>query len=145
MSSDKKPYEKIYWLVFLAAFLAAALFIFFQNESFYRDYIKIFSPPFSESAQTQPVRLIIDFSNGEKRAFEGRAAIGMTIVSALRASRDIGRFTVGIDKVGRITDIAGVKNIAGKNWDIYVNTELISDLPGHVEIEPGDKIVFKYE
>lgn len=145
MGSGKKPHEKIYWLIFLASFLAAALFIFFQNESFYRDYIKIFSPPSSETPQLKPVRLTIDFNNGEKRAFEGRAASGMTIVSALRVAQNVGRFAVAIDKGGRITDIAGVKNNAGKNWDIYVNKALISDLPGHIEIKPGDGIVFKYE
>ena len=145
MSSDKKPYDKIYWLIFLAVFLAAALVIFFQNESFYRDYVKIFSPPFSESSPSRPVRLTIDFSNGEKRAFKGRAASGMTIVSALRVSQDIGRFAVVIDKGGRITDIAGVKNSAYKKWGIYVNKAPVNDLPGHIEIVPGDKIVFKYE
>lgn len=137
--------QGLYWTIAVAVFLAAVAVIFFQNEAFYRDFLGYFSFAPSVVSQPRTARLTIDFGDGTKRAFEGQVAGGMTIISALRVSQAAGQFEAVTDNRGQVIDIAGVKNGNKKRWEVYRNGDAVAELPGHVEIRPGDKLVFRYE
>lgn len=141
-----REHNSAYWVIAGAGFLAAVAFIFFQNEAFYRDFLQYASvPPSPPAAEFRAARLTIDFGNGTKRAFEGESDNGMTILSALRLSGEAGQFESMADARGQIVSIAGVKNGSGKRWRAYRNGVAATDLPGHIEVQPGDRIVFRYE
>lgn len=145
MDSGKDNNGKIYWTVLIAFFFGALAFIFYENELFYRDYAGYFYMPLRPPSQFPPVRVTIDFPGGQKRAFEGQVASNITIIAALRAAQYAGRFEVEIDQRGRVTAINGIRNSSGRSWEVYVNKMPISDLPGHIEVGPGDKVVFEYK
>lgn len=136
--------QRFAWAAAVGAFLIAVAVIFFQNEAFYRDfqdYISLSVPP----ASPPRARLTIDFGNGQKRAFEGQANAGMTALAALRVSQAAGGFEAVTSQRGEVVRIADVANSAAKRWRIYVNGTPTADLPGHTEIQPGDRITFRYE
>lgn len=133
------------WTIFLAAFFLALGFIFFENDLFYRDFAEYFSSFAPPAPEVSPTRVTIDFGNGKRRAFEGEVERGTTAVLALRASEAAGGFHAVTDDHGRIVSIAGVKNDDGRKWRAYRNNAFVGDIPGNVEIGPGDRITFRYE
>ncbi|OHA08384.1 MAG: hypothetical protein A3B37_01620 [Candidatus Sungbacteria bacterium RIFCSPLOWO2_01_FULL_59_16] len=136
------------WVITVAVAGLAFSAIQYQREAFSRDYDRYISgltAPIPRSKPARPTRLTIDFGNGTKRAFEGEAQVGMTALSALRASQEAGTFGVRTDDRGRVLEIAGIAAGGGREWRILLNGSPIQDLPGHVEIKPGDKILFRYE
>lgn len=137
--------EFLYWAIVIAVFLAAVAAIFYENEVFYQEFLGYFSFSSPTPALFHPARVTIDFGNGKKRAFEGRVESGMTIFSALRASQDAGGFEIITDNRGRVVAVNGVKNVREKQWGLYMNGVSITTLPGNIEIQPGDRIVFRYE
>ncbi|MDP3727108.1 MAG: hypothetical protein Q8R35_00535 [bacterium] len=135
-----------YWVVAAAGFFGAVILIFIQNESFYRDFLSYSRiPPSPPAGAFHTARITIDFGNGTKRAFEGAPGDGMTILSALRLAEEAGQFSVRTDSVGNITTVAGVRNGGGKRWRAYRNAAPVSDLPGHIEVRAGDRILLAYE
>lgn len=145
MASVQSPQTRLYWILCIAAFFAAVAVIFFQNELFYRDFLSYMprapSPALSER---HTVRLTIDFGNGTKRAFVGQGS-GLTITAALRLAAASGSFAVETSPNGVITTIAAVRNDTRHQWQTYQNSTLLSDLPGRIELRPGDRILFRYE
>ncbi len=142
-----QSYQRLYWTALLMAFAAVLAVIFSEDDKFYRDFERYFSglQPSISGRATLPTRLTIDFGNGERRAFQGEVEDGMTILAALFASQTAGRFSVSTDSRGRVIDIAGIRAGGGRAWRVYLNDAPIQDLPGHTEIQPGDKILFRYE
>ncbi len=135
-----------YWVIAVGGFFGAVALIFFQNEAFYRDfteYLSVSPPP--SIRQFRSVKVTIDFGNGTKRAFEGAAGAGMTVLSALRLSGDTGQFGIKTDREGAITFIAGVPNSPAKRWRVYRNGAMAEDLPGHIGVEAGDQVTLRYE
>ena len=135
-----------YWVIVMGGFLGAVALIFFENDSFYRDFTGYFdsSPPLA-IREFRAARVTIDFGNGTKRAFEGESQAGMTILSALRLSGDVGQFKTATNERGAIVAIAGVGNAMGKRWRVYRNGAAVEDLPGHIGVEAGDRIMLRYE
>ncbi|MBI4132435.1 MAG: hypothetical protein HY474_02270 [Candidatus Sungbacteria bacterium] len=140
-----QEHRSAYWVVVLGGFLAAVALIFFQNEAFYRDFLTYLRIEPSPPAASRPARLTIDFGGGRKRAFEGQIEEGMTILAALRRSGEAGEFAVLTDARGEITAVAGIRSSAAKRWRIYRNGAAVTDLAGHVELQPGDRIEMRYE
>lgn len=138
--------DRLFWVITIAVGLAAVFMIFLANEQFYQDFQTYFSTP---AAPRRPAaygaRLTIDFNNGQTRAFAGEIEPGMTVLSALRASEIAGAFSALTDERGRVVEIAGLKNRGAARWQVYLNELPLGDLPGHIEIQTGDVIVFRYE
>lgn len=134
------------WPLVAVAFLAAVAFIFLQNESFHRDYARYVAvPPSPSIASLHFVRLTIEFEDGRRRAFEGAYGSGMSALAALRGSGEAGTFDIATNGQGQVVAIAGTLNRSGRQWRWYRNGALMSDLPGHVEVRPGDRLSFRYE
>lgn len=138
--------SRTYLAITVVAFLGAAWLVVSQYNAFVSDFARYFTfvePP--KSAPLQSVRVTIDFGNGTKRAFLGETEGGMTILSALRASGEAGRFEAATDVRGNLLAIAGIGAAGPKGWRVYLNGAGVDDFPGHVEVGPGDKIEFRYE
>src|SRR3989344_900559 len=136
-----QEHNNAYWFIVGAGFIGAVALIFFQNEAFYRDFLTYARvPPPPPVAELRSARLTIDFGNGTKRAFEGESGTDMTILSALRLSGEAGGFESMTDARGQIVSVAGVRNSGGKRWRVYRNGTVAADLPGHIDVEPGDRI-----
>ncbi|MBI2055750.1 MAG: hypothetical protein HYT42_02570 [Candidatus Sungbacteria bacterium] len=138
----------IIFVVIVLAFLIAAALIFSWNSSFNSDFQNYFSSPFSPGESSPDVRgrLVIDFGNGRKRAFEGEVRLGMTVLLALRAAEKAGNFKTVLDERGRIVDIAGVKNNSEKRWRTDLNGLPVNNGSlNKTAVSAGDKIIFRYE
>lgn len=144
MASDSTR-SRIYWMITVGAFLGAVSWIFFENESFYREFTALAPPPSLTPSSFRPVRLTLDFGDGRKRAFEGPVEEGMTIAQILRLAESAGQFQARFNERGEVIDIAGVSRSRLKRWQTYRNGERLQNLPGHIEIRPGDRVVFRYE
>lgn len=143
---DAQSYQRLYWVIALAAFLAGVAVIFVQNDAFYGEFQRYFSAlPEQPQGPGRTVRLTIDFGDGRKRAFVGTSADGMTVLAALRAAAEAGRFAVSTDARGRLADVAGYRAGGGRRWAAYRNDLPLQDLPGHVEVGPGDRVLLRYE
>lgn len=138
--------ERLYWLIVVGVFVIAVTVIFFQNDTFYRDF-QSYAPstPMPSPAEFRLARLTIDFGDGSRRAFAGPTAEGMTILSALRLSASAGRFAAVADERGTVVAIAGLRNSRIRRWQVYLNDTPAADLPGHIELAPGDRIAIRYE
>lgn len=138
---------RLYWAFTVLAFSVATALILAEQAAFDRDFQTYFStlPAPRRDSPSRPVRVTIDFGNGKKRAFEGGVETGMTIISALRASEAAGRFEARLDERGGVVRIAELERSGLKQWRVYLNSAAIQDLPGHIEIRSGDRIVFRYE
>lgn len=145
----KSSANLFYLSLVIAAFLLALVLIFSWNNSFYYDMQSYAtSPSLAPLGSVKPAglgRLLIDFGNGEKLAFEGEVRVGMTVLSALRAAESAGSFKILTDERGRVVEIDGVKNNSHRRWRALLNGSLVADPPGGTAISAGDKISFKYE
>lgn len=135
---------RLAWPLTLGAFLVAVAVIFFENEAYYRDFQRYLSIP-EMPRVLRRVRLTIDFSHGEKRAFEGTAGSGLTAVSALYAAGAAGGFESVLSSRGEVRSIAGFPNTALRRWKAYLNGAPLTDLPGHTDLKPGDRVLLRYE
>lgn len=131
--------------VVLVVFAAAVALIFAANNAFFRDYQAYFTPPSPAPPPAPVTRLVIDFGNGQKRAFLGPVEPEMTIVTALRASGIAGNFSASFNGQGRVLAIAGVQAFEPERWNVYVNGALLSTPPGEFDVRSGDRILFRYE
>ncbi len=78
--------------------------------------------------------LIIDFGNGNKRAFEGEIIENETLINALNQASKAGNFSS--------EEIILNKN---KSWHWYLNEKKIDSLAGGIILKSNDKILVKYE
>jgi len=133
------------WLILFLVFTGAIAFIFILNNSFYNDFLFYFkTDPVSYKEKSSLVRITVDFSDGRKRAFEGKVLSAITAFEALRAAQAVGGFSLNVTLAGDISDIEGVR-ADGKRWRWYLNGapegRPILDVP----VSGGDKILVKYE
>jgi len=89
--------------------------------------------------------LIIDFGDGNKRAFEGEIVENETIVDALNQSSKIGNFSYKIDEKNNLSAINNFTGDKDKAWRWYLNDKKIDDLTNRVVLKSNDKILVKYE
>lgn len=143
MARKKHP-SRLYWSITIGFTLIVVVVVFFENEAFYREFLAISARPAPAPGFTASARLTIDFGDGTKRAFEGQAD-NLTILSALRVSQQAGKFDVRTDRQGAVTAIAGVENSGLRRWQAYRNGRALDDMPGHVEVQAGDRVTFRYE
>ena len=146
--SSLPPKDRLYLALTLVAFALAVAVIFAANDAFYRDFQRTFShmPSVSHlSATANIVRVTIYFGEDRRRAFEGQASSDMTALAALRASAEAGQFELALDDRGRVVEIAGVRNRAGKIWQFDINGSPASSLPGETDLSGGERISFRYE
>ena len=78
--------------------------------------------------------LIIDFGDGNKRAFEGEIVENETLIDALNQASKAGNFSS--------EEIILNKN---NSWHWYLNNKKIESLAGGVILKSNDKILVKYE
>lgn len=146
--SDPQQRHTARWAALGAGLIALAALLSFARLPLHLDFLKYAAPQSGEQPERQSgnsARLNIDFGNGKIRAFKGEVETGMTIISALRIAGEIGRFDAVTDERGWVVDIDGFKAGDAKRWQAYVNNRPADDLPGHIEIKPGDKITLRYE
>lgn len=141
----------LYTTISVLVFLATLMLIFSWNDAFYSDYQNYFSsntPSLSaiDSRQANSIgRVTIDFGNGRLRAFEGEVQSGMTILAALNAASQVGKFDAKTDTQGKIVNIDGVKNNGSKRWQAYINEVPVREEPAGTLIRGGDDIYFRFE
>jgi hypothetical protein len=137
------------WVILGAVLITLAVFMLFSGSPSRLDFLKYAYTPSSGGQPAQQsnngAQISIDFGNGKIRAFKGGVETGMTIISALRIAGEVGRFDAVTDDRGQVVDIDGFKNDGTKHWGVYVNSQPISDLPGHIELKAGDRITLRYE
>lgn len=136
-----------HWLIIIAAFTAAVLFIFDQNRRTEAE-IKSLTEGIIKNGivRIRPLktRITIDYGNGKKRAFEGGVIDGMNLQDVfwgVEASAGI-VFSVKNDK---IESVDGVKGRMPKKWNYYINEVRQNGNPLDKEIGAGDKIMLRYE
>lgn len=146
MSSERKiRRDRIFWFITVGAVSVAVALIAFEYERFRRDMQRYAASPPLLLSLRHPVRLTIDFGGGVRRAFLGEVQPGMTLVSALRAAADVGRMEFTLDKGGAVVAIGGIAAGTGGRWRAYRNGTAVADLPGGIDIRPGDQIILRRE
>lgn len=139
------PHERIRWYLLGGAAAVAAAVMFFENDRFYKDFREYATLPSGDQSWEDTARFTLDFGDGRRRTFVGTVASGMTILSTLRAAEVTGRFSAVTDARGTLVEIAGIRSSHSRQWQAYRNNAPVADLLGHVEVQPGDRIMLRYE
>ena len=89
--------------------------------------------------------LAIDFSNGNKRNFEGEIVEGETLLNALGQASKAGNFSYKLDEKNNLAAIDSFARDKNKSWHWYLNDKKIDKSLGEIILKSGDKILIKYE
>ncbi|MFH1990404.1 MAG: hypothetical protein ABIJ19_00935 [Patescibacteria group bacterium] len=89
--------------------------------------------------------LMIDFGDGNKRAFEGEIVENQTPVDALNQASKIGNFSYKIDEKNNLSAINNFTGDKDKMWQWYLNDKKMDSLIGGIVLKSNDKILVKYE
>ena len=89
--------------------------------------------------------LAIDFSNGNKRNFEGEIVENETLIDVLNQASKAGNFSYQLDEKNNLAAIEDFTAKASKSWRWYFNGEIINKPLSEVILKDGDKILIKYE
>ena len=89
--------------------------------------------------------LMIDFGDGNKRAFEGEIVENETPVDALNQASKIGNFSYKIDEKNNLSAINNFTGDKDKTWQWYLNDKKMDSLIDGVVLKSNDKILVKYE
>lgn len=89
--------------------------------------------------------LIIDFGNGNKRAFEGEIVENETLVDVLNQAAKVGNFSYKIDEKNNLSAINSFTGGKDKIWRWYLNDKKIDNLIGGIVLKSNDKILVRYE
>ncbi|MBU2082240.1 hypothetical protein KKH14_02320 [Patescibacteria group bacterium] len=89
--------------------------------------------------------LMIDFGDGNKRAFEGEIVENETPVDALNQASKIGNFSYKIDEKNNLSAINNFTGDKDKMWQWYLNDKKMDSLIGGIVLKSNDKILVKYE
>lgn len=136
--------EHFYWLVLIFVFTASVWFIFTQTRSFFAESDEVMNELSSGLKTRRITRFTLDYGNGKKRVFEGRASEEMRLVIVFGGIEKAAGTVFGF-RGGRIVEVDGIKNGSGKNWVYYVNGAKQTEDPFLKSVLPGDEIVVKYE
>ena len=89
--------------------------------------------------------LMIDFGDGNKRAFEGEIVENETPVDALNQASKIGNFSYKIDEKNNLSAINNFTGDKDKTWQWYLNDKKMDSLIDGIVLKSNDKILVKYE
>ncbi len=88
--------------------------------------------------------LTIDFSDGNKRNFEGEIIEGETLFDALDQASKAGNFSYKLDEKNNLAAIEGFIKNNNKSWHWYLNDKKIDKPLGEIILKSSDKILIKY-
>ena len=134
------------WFILLAVFFGTVAVIFVLNDDFSNDF-QVYSEvqPLKPRERNAALRVTIDFGNGKKRAFEAEVASPLSAAEALRATQEVGKFTLKIGLNGEITEIDRVKAAGQKRWHWYLNGNPEERPILDVMVRGGDKVLVRYQ
>jgi len=138
-------HRRQYWLVLLAVFALGAAIILYANYQFSLEDSKLWGgTELSQKKAEPPVRVQIEFSLENKRAFEGRARAGMSVEGAIVRAATVAGLDLKIEDesvrfIGQ--DKSGDK---GRLWKLYLNGEVAQGALSR-PVLAGDRIVLRYE
>jgi len=89
--------------------------------------------------------LTIDFSDGNKRNFEGEIIEGETLFDALNQTSKAGNFSCKLDEEDNLAAIDSFTRNKNKSWYWYLNDKKIDKPLGEIILKSGDEILIKYE
>lgn len=89
--------------------------------------------------------LIIDFGNGEKRAFGGDIVENETLVGVLIQASKAGNFSYKLDQKNNLAAVERFTNDGQKSWHWYLNDKKIDKRFSEIIVKDGDNILIKYE
>lgn len=139
--------KEVGWVLILAVFFGTVFIIFVSNDFFYSDFNSYFTlqPTRSRENIALPVRVVMDFGNGKKRAFEAATALPLGAAEALRGAQEAGNFSLNIALSGEITEIDKVRSGRAKRWQWYINGVRQERPILDGVIRGGDTLLVKYE
>ena len=88
--------------------------------------------------------LAIDFSNGNKRNFEGEIVENETLIDVLNQTSKAGNFSYQLDEKNNLAAIDSFTRNKNKSWHWYLNDKEIDKPLGEIILKSGDKIIIKY-
>ena len=89
--------------------------------------------------------LTIDFSDGNKRNFEGEIISGETLLDALSQASKAGNFSYQLDEKNNLAAIDSFTRNKNKSWHWYLNDKKIDKPLGEIILKSGDEIIIRYE
>jgi len=89
--------------------------------------------------------LTIDFSDGNKRNFEGEIIEGETLFDALNQTSKAGNFSYKLDEEDNLAAIDSFTRDKNKSWHWYLNDEKIDKPLGEIILKSGDEILLQYK
>lgn len=89
--------------------------------------------------------LTVDFSSGEKRAFEGGIVENETFIDILNQASKAGNFSYVLDEKSNIVAINDLNSSNKKSWRLYINDKMTGELPSKIIIKNNDNILIIYE
>ena len=88
--------------------------------------------------------LTVDFSDGNKRNFEGEIIAGENLIDVLTQVSKAGNFSYQLDEKNNLTAIDSFTRNKNKSWHWYLNDKKIDKSLGEIILRSGDKILIKY-
>lgn len=138
--------KSIQWLLLLAVFFGTVAMLFVSNDRFSNDFYSYLTFPAAKQKNINtPVKVMIDFGNGKKRAFEGSIDSPITAGQALRGAAEAGGMPLKITLAGDVTEIGQLRNQADKRWKWYLNGNLQTRSILDVIVHGGNKVLLRYE
>ncbi len=89
--------------------------------------------------------LTIDFSDGNKRNFEGEIIEGETLFDALNMASKAGNFSYQLDEKNNLAVIDSFTRNKNKSWRWYLNDKKIDKPLGEIILKSGDEILLQYK
>ena len=89
--------------------------------------------------------LTIDFSNGQKRFFEGDIVNNETLVDVLIQASRAGNFSYKLDGKNNLAAVEKFIVNGKKSWHWYLNGKKIDKQLNEIIIKAEDRILIKYE
>lgn len=89
--------------------------------------------------------LTIDFSDGNKRNFEGEIINGETLFDALNQASKAGNFSYQLDEKNNLAAIDSFTRDKNKLWHWYLNDKKINKPLGEIILKSGDEILLQYK
>ncbi len=89
--------------------------------------------------------LTIDFSDDNKRDFEGEIIEGETLFDVLNQTSKAGNFSYKLDEKNNLTAIDSFARNKNKSWHWYLNDKKIDKPLGEIILKSGDEILLQYK
>ncbi len=139
---DSRLLSRKHWYIFSAFVAVAFVFFVWANSEIIKDYSQLF--PEKQSQSMDRVKIVIDFGNGQKRAFGGQLMPDMTVERALEASHSVAGISYAVEGP-QVVEIDGVKVTVSKQWHVFVNDSTSDGVPVSYLLKPGDTVTIRYQ